>query len=162
MGRKKIPTKDKKLKGTFRKDRAFEDEIEFDKAPKCPAPPSILGKDGQDEWNRVAPQVWSRGTLNETDHSNLLAYCQKVEEYLHCVKHVQKNGYVEVGHNKKGDAYYLVNPHVLIGNKALAFIIKISTEFGFTPSSRTRISVGKARDVDPKEEKLRKLMRLTK
>ena len=45
--------------------------------------------------------------------------------------------------------YFAHNPHIAIYNKALKDLNQMRSEFGLTPSSRTRIKVDKASDDNP-------------
>lgn len=157
-GTKKTPTKDKKAKGTYRADRAFGDEVEFDILSEEPPPPPILEADGIEEWKRIIPQLQSRGILNVTDYSMIVAYCLEVQTYREAKMSLKKEGVYQPMTNKGGSEYMAVNPNVQVANKALANFIRIATEFGFTPSSRTRISVsGAKKNSNPDEDSLLRL-----
>lgn len=159
-GKKPTPTKDKIGKGTYRKDRAHADEVEFDiMAENCPAP-GVLDANGKQEWDRIVPQLQSRGILNVTDQSIVLAYCLEMQAYLKAKKDIEAKGEYLEAENKAGATYYAINPSVQIGNKALSNAMRIATEFGFTPSSRTRISVGGSKKTENPDEAT--LMRLSK
>lgn len=157
-GTKKTPTKDKKAKGTYRADRAFGDEVEFDILSENILPPEYLGEEGKREWNRVIPQLQSRGILNVTDRGSITAYCLEWETYIEAKINLRKEGVYQPMTNKGGSEYMAVNPNVQVANKALANFIRIATEFGFTPSSRTRISVsGAKKNSNPDEDSLLRL-----
>jgi P27 family predicted phage terminase small subunit len=157
-GTKKTPTKDKKAKGTYRADRAFVDEVEFDILSENILPPEYLNEEGKREWNRVIPQLQSRGILNQTDRSSMIAYCLEWETYIEACIDIRKEGKYQVLTNKGGSEYMAPNPNIQIRNKALANFMRIATEFGFTPSSRTRISVsGAKKNSNPDEDSLLRL-----
>ncbi len=155
-GTKPKPTDQKKAAGTWRADRNFADELTFDPLTETPNAPEFLGDYGKQEWDRVVTQLKARGVLTETDLSLVTAYCLEMQEYYADRDAVKKEKYITLT-NKAGEEYLTAHPAVNSGNKHLANALKIAVEFGFTPSSRTRISVGKAKDENPDEEKLRRL-----
>lgn len=159
-GAKPKPTDQKKAAGTLRKSRTFADELKFDPLSATPAAPEFLGEYGRIEWDRVVPQLQARGILTETDLSVLTAYCLEMQSYYED-RNLIKSGKVEKFlecENQGGGTYYTVHPAVASGNKHLTAALKIATEFGLTPSSRTRISVGKAKDEDPDKQTLLRLI----
>ena len=157
-GTKKTPTKDKKAKGTYRKDRAFEDEVEFTVVDGQIEPPTILEGKGKEEWQRIVPELISRGIFNITDITMITAYCLEVQTYNDAKESIKKEGVYQTLTNKGGSEYQAINPNVMVANKALANFVRIATEFGFTPSSRTRISVsGAKKNENPDENQLLRL-----
>lgn len=155
-GRKPKPTDQKQAKGTLRESRVFEDEIKFDLVEDRIEAPICLGINGQAEWNRIVPQLQSRGVLSEVDYTNLTAYCMEVDGYFDAKKTLQDEGkYVTV--TTKSGKYKVAHPAISVANNCLKNFLKIATEYGFTASSRTRISVGKAK-ADPEKDKFLKLV----
>jgi P27 family predicted phage terminase small subunit len=158
-GAKPKPRDQKKKAGTLRKDRSFADEMVFDSLTDKPKAPEFLGAYGQAEWDRVVTQLYARWILSETDLTLVQAYCFEMEQYYEDRDVTKTEGKYSPMTNKAGEMYLAVHPAVNAGNKHLANALRIATEFGLTPSSRTRISVGKAKDENPKKAKL---MQLTK
>jgi P27 family predicted phage terminase small subunit len=156
-GKKRKPRDQKKAAGTLRKDRNFADELMFDSLDKQPEAPEFLGQYGKKEWDRVITQLYTRGILSETDLSIVAAYCFEMEQYYEDRDIVKREGKYQTLTNKADQDYLATHPAVNAGNKHLANALRIAVEFGLTPSSRTRISVGKAKEENPDEVKLRKL-----
>jgi P27 family predicted phage terminase small subunit len=154
-GRKKKPSDQKKAAGTYRKDRNFADELTFESLDQKPEAPKFLKEYGKQEWDRIVPQLWSRGILSETDFSIITAYCLEMELYYRDRKLV--DGGAEYTMDDKGRV--IIHPAVKAGNQHLINALKIASEYGLTPSSRTRISVGKAKEEDPAKAKLMSLMK---
>lgn len=154
-GPKRKPTKDKIALGTFRADRAVvENEVEYNPQDSNLPPPEVLSGQGIKEWNRVAPQVQSRGVMNETDYASLTMYCKEIQMYWEAQADLKANGYYEV--NKK-TGHPTLNPMYKVSTTALKNAMSIATEFGFTPSSRTRISVKPKKEENKKESALLRL-----
>lgn len=147
-GPKKKPTKLKVLEGTFRKDRALENEIEPEPLSLYPDPPDILNEFGRDEWRIVVPQLQSMGILATVDMAMLTAYCLEWGVYMECEDTLRKQGRMTVAAN----GTEMVHP--LDNVKARSFKAALATarEFGFTPSSRTGIGGPKPKEKDPLEE----------
>ncbi|HYG02119.1 MAG TPA: phage terminase small subunit P27 family [Chryseosolibacter sp.] len=156
-GAKPKPRDQKKAAGTLRKDRSFADEMIFDSLTDKPKAPEFLGEYGRAEWDRVVTQLFARGILSETDLTIIQSYCYEMEQY-YSDRDIIKSGnkYIRMT-NKAGETYLAVHPAVNAGNKHLANALKIATEFGLTPSSRTRISTSGAKEKNPDEAKLMKL-----
>lgn len=106
------------------------------------------------------PQLISRGVYNVTDSTMILAYCLEVQRYFDAYRSVNTEGVFQPLKNKGGSEYMAINPNVQVANKAIANFTRIATEFGFTPSSRTRISVGAAKEKENPDKTA--LMRLSK
>ena len=158
-GTKPKPTKVKQLKGTLRKCRTFADELTFGGLNQKPSAPEFLGVFGRMEWDRVVSQIYGSGVLSEVDISMLTAYCLEMQDYFEDKDTVKKEGKYSRLRNKAGEEYLALHPAVNSGNKHLANAKSLAAEFGFTPSSRTRISVGKAKEEDPSKVQLLKLMK---
>jgi P27 family predicted phage terminase small subunit len=159
-GPKPKPTKDKKAKGTHRSNRSYYDELQYDLTQEIPPPPTVLDEFGKREWDIIMPQLKARGVLSVTDHSIILAYCLEMQTYFEARCDIKREGKYLKSVNKRGGVSYAVNPNVSIGDKAISNAIRIATEFGFSPSSRTRISTGAAKTKENPEEVA--LMKLSK
>lgn len=146
-GRKPKPTNLKVLQGTARPDRVRGDEPRPD--PNLPAPPDHLSADALVEWGRISGQLYKLGLLSEIDRSALAAYCQAYGRWVQAeralaarISEADKGGLLDTTPNG------LQQQHALVGiaNKALELMHKFLTEFGMTPSARSRLSVGKDKE----------------
>ena len=136
-GRKPTPTKLKLLKGTAQKCRMNKDEPQPEVG--IPSPPNHLSKDAFVEWGRVTHQLYQLGLLSDIDRSALAAYCQIYGRWVDAETQLAGTGLVITTSNGN----IIQNPLVGIANKALELMHKFLTEFGMTPSSRTRVSTTK-------------------
>ena len=84
----------------------------------------------------------------------MLFYAIEYDHFLTLTEDIRKNGAVMSGKDKKGNAVYFPNPAVKQRDKALELILKISSNFGFSPVDKQRIRV---QQEDPKEKKLEAL-----
>lgn len=136
MAGKKKPPELKVVDGTFRPDRDFGDTPEPPRAENRP-PPLFLDDDATAEWERIAPELEDIGILAEIDETALAAYCVAVSRWKRAEKDIEENGITvdsQTGTKK--------NPSCTVANEALAQMRAFGSEFGLTPASRSRISVG--------------------
>lgn len=134
-GRKPKPTEMKKLEGNPGKRALNNKEPKPEKAiPDCP---QHLKGPARTEWSRITKELFTLGVLSRVDRASLVAYCQAWADYVNACKRVEKEGAVII--SDKGGMYQ--NPWVSIKNSSMDRMVRISSEFGMTPSSRSRIKV---------------------
>jgi P27 family predicted phage terminase small subunit len=139
-GRKPKPTQMKVVQGTFRKDRANPCEPKPKKGmPPCP---DFLEGMARKEYFRIGRKLERIGILTEVDDLALIGLCQSWAEYLESTEQVRKTGMLV----KAPSGYPILNPYVTLANQALKRVKAFLTEFGMTPSSRTRVVAGPAHD----------------
>lgn len=113
-------------------------------APRCPI---WLAPEAKREWYRVAPELERLGLLTIIDKAALAGYCQAWAEWRATVDYL---GDPDVGYTfTTPNGYIQQRPEVAIGQKALQFVRAFCADFGLSPSSRSRMSVGK---LEPDEE----------
>lgn len=134
-GRKPKPTEIKKLEGNPGKRALNKKEPKPETAiPICP--PHLKGA-ARTEWARITTELHALKIISRIDRAALAAYCQAWEDYVKACKQVEKEGAVII--SDKGGAYQ--NPWVSIKNSSMDRMVRISSEFGMTPSSRARVKV---------------------
>jgi P27 family predicted phage terminase small subunit len=137
-GRKPKPTQMKVVQGTFRKDRANHAEPKPKKQlPPCP---DFLEGRARKEYFRIGRKLERIGILTEIDDLALTGLCQSWTEYLEATEQARKTGMLV----KSPNGYPILNPYVALANQALKRVRAFLTEFGMTPSSRSRIITGSA------------------
>jgi P27 family predicted phage terminase small subunit len=158
-GRKPKPTALKVLEGNPGKRPLPTNEPK--PAPLAPKHPAWLHRDAKKEWKRVAPQLERLGLLTSLDMAALAGYCQAYARYKEAEEFLNKHGttYTVWERDQDGAIKYDDSgepilrqmhswPQVQIAHKSLQQIRLFCVEFGFTPSSRGRISVPGAQDSD--------------
>jgi len=144
-GRKPIPNNLKILHGNPGKRPINQREPKpAPIAPKCPA---HLDKNAKREWKRVSPQLEAIGLLSRIDMAALAAYCQAYGRWVEAESAIRKHGMLI----KSPNGYPMMSPYLVISNKAVDQMKSFMTEFGMTPSSRSRISVSPVEDKDDME-----------
>lgn len=132
-GPKPAPTAIRELRGD-RADRMPQAEPK--PAPGIPAPPVELSPAALAEWHRIAPILDRSRVLTEADGAALAIYCETFAEWINTTRRIRKLGMLiptAAGGLK-------ANPLVAISVKARADAARMLTEFGLTPSSRSKVT----------------------
>jgi P27 family predicted phage terminase small subunit len=101
--------------------------------PECPAE---LGPRARAEWDRLSQQLGSLRLLTDLDRAALAAYCAAYALWAEATEAIQKYGAMV----KSPTGYPIQSPYVSIANRQAEIMMRIASEFGFTPASRSRIS----------------------
>ena len=146
-GRKPLPTQLKLVKGTARPHRLNPDEPTPSVA--VPDPPEHLDSAAAAKFIDMATLLARHGVMTELDAGALARYVVIWRRWLDAETEVKRRGPVvkTVGGN------IIQNPFLAVANKCLAQMGQIESEFGLTPSSRSRIrTAAPAETADPFEE----------
>ena len=160
-GRKPKPTHLKLVTGNPGKRRLNKSEP----APEqvMPPVPEHISDEAKAEWVRMSEQLYRIGLLTEIDGCGLACYCQAYADWAEAEGHIRRYGKVikspaktmtrrlkdgsEVTETSGG--YPIQSPFLAIRNRAVDTILKFLIEFGMTPSSRSRVSVGQPTGPNP-------------
>jgi P27 family predicted phage terminase small subunit len=133
-GRRPKPTRLKVLSGNPGKRPLNSDEPKPEIAiPDCPPE---LGPLAQKEWQRLAGELISLRILTNLDRAALAAYCGAYALWAEATENIQKFGTMV----KSPSGYPIQSPYVAIANRQAEIMMRIASEFGFTPASRSRIA----------------------
>jgi P27 family predicted phage terminase small subunit len=138
-GRKPTPTALKLLHGNPGKRGLPKHEPKPPLVEGSLPAPRHLSRDAAAEWRRMLPLLRSMRVLTDADLVMVAALCSLVGDFAMAERHLRREGLVIVGR----DGNEVRSPWLFVKTKAIEQIIRISTEFGLTPASRTRI-VGSA------------------
>ena len=131
-GRKPKPTAVKKLEGNPGKRKLNTKEPMPGKGmPDCP---KWLLPEAKEEWNRLCEKLNQMGVLTEIDRAAFAAYCQSYARWKEAQEHINSEG-----------ATYETEKRLMMS---------AASEFGLTPSARSRImaaSSANKNDVDEME-----------
>lgn len=133
-GRKKKPTELKVIQGTFRKDRHNKHEAK--PVGDLKTPPEYFSNAQIAEWTYVLDNA-PKGLLKKIDLYVLELWVVACVFHREAVKNIESTGLVITLAN--GNTAQ--NPCVSIVNKQATIMIKAASEMGFTPASRSRVSV---------------------
>ena len=114
-------------------------------APSCP---KTLQGEARKEWRRIVPELMALGLLTRIDRATLTGYCAAWGMYCEATAALGKTGQVI----KMSNGMVAVNPYLYIAHKALLLLHKFGSEFGLSPSSRTRIHANPPAEPDALDE----------
>ncbi|WP_193063448.1 phage terminase small subunit P27 family [Oceanobacillus oncorhynchi] len=100
-----------------------------------PKPPSYLSTHAKNEWKRIVPEMQRLGIFTAIDHPSLAGYCQAYGRFIEAEKILKKEGLTF----KSPNGYVQQRPEVSISNNALKTMREFASQFGLTPSARSRI-----------------------
>jgi P27 family predicted phage terminase small subunit len=138
-GRPSQPTSLKILKGE-QKSRINKDEPKPALVEKDILPTIYMDESELQEFKRLSLRLSNQRILTENDIDMLSIYVRELNRYRDCQHEITKRGSTLI--NDKGVEY--INPNSDLANRHLKNIIQISSHFGFSPSTRTKIIVGAA------------------
>lgn len=133
-GRRPKPTRLKVLTGNPGRRPLNADEPRPE--PTIPDCPPELGPVARREWDRLAAELASLKILTALDRAALAAYCNAYGLWAEAIEAIQKYGTMV----KSPTGYPIQSPYVSIANRQAEIMMRIASEFGFTPASRSRIS----------------------
>ncbi|MDE3016357.1 MAG: phage terminase small subunit P27 family [Pseudomonadota bacterium] len=148
-GRPPLPTHLKIVKGTARPHRLNEDEP----MPPLvvPEPPDHLDERAKAKFTQVAEMLARHGIMTELDANAIARFAVVWCRWVDAEAEIKKRGPVV----KTTSDNVIQNPFLAVANKCLLQMAQIESEFGLTPSSRSRIRMEMPSDtVDPFEEYL--------
>lgn len=151
-GRPPKPTKLKELSGN--PGKRPQNKAEPKPATKRPPCPQHIQGEARKEWNRITKQLMALGLLTEVDRAALAAYCQCWARWVQAEEEMRRENFKMITTTDSG--YPVVSPWLNVANAAMKQMLRYLTEFGMTPSSRSRVTVVTEQEADPYEEFLRK------
>lgn len=163
-GRKPLAQEILTLRGTDRKDRArprsaITEPVKLGELrDRC----QVSGLRAATERARriywsVVEKVAMRQMLDEAYCSQLLFYAVEYDHFITCTESIKKEGLYLTVEGKDGKTIVLQNPAVKQRENALEKLLKIGSNFGFSPVDRQRINVNID---DPKDKKLKGIVAL--
>ena len=134
-GRKPLPTAIKKVKGTLQKCRINPHEPKPD--GDLVEPPQYMTEGAMAAWH-YALECAPAGLLKKLDMSILETWANAADLYRKAQAGLNKTGLLMKAHNT---GVPMQSPYLAIANKQAQIMTKAATEMGFTPASRSRVSV---------------------
>lgn len=102
-----------------------------------PDMPAWLDDDAKAEWARLMPELESRGLLTVLDMASFAMYCQCWSQIKTATVLLRKDGMIVLGSTGQNR----VNPLAQHIKELYVQMRAYATEFGFTPSSRSRVDI---------------------
>lgn len=146
-GRKPLPTQLKLVKGTARPHRM--NPAEPRPTVSVPVPPGHLDNAAAAKFTQMAELLARHAVMTELDAGALARYVVIWRRWLEAEQEVNRRGPVV----KTSNDNIIQNPFLAVANKCLAQMAQIESEFGLTPSSRSRIRMAEpVETTDPFED----------
>ena len=101
-----------------------------------PELPAHLDDEARAEWARIAPELKRLGLLTRIDRAALALYCVVWSRWVFAEIQINDQGPVVEAPKTKVRMH---NPFVSISHRAQTQMLRLLTEFGLTPSARSRI-----------------------
>lgn len=140
-GRPPKPSRMKVLTGNPGKRPLNKNEPRPD--PVIPDCPPELSPAAQREWARLVGELSSLNMITKLDRAALAAYCGAYAMWAEATLAIQKHGTLV----KSPTGYPLQSPYISIVNRQAEIMMRLASEFGFTPASRSRITVSVEREL---------------
>lgn len=148
VGHPRKPTALHKLQGTYRADRHGNAEPEPANASARLPRWAELSGEALRCYKRYAPMLRDMRVLTEPDVGSLVQLCRRYEEYMRYRAQVEAEGDTFWSESKLG-RQLRPHPAVMLRDRAWGDFQKGLIEFGLTPVSRSRITVGPKQESDP-------------
>lgn len=135
-GPRPLPTNLKLLRRDRSHHAANRDEP---KPPACehvPTAPNYLNRRAKAEWRRMAKELHVLGLLTKIDLGGLAGYCAAYADFAEANYQMRDHPEELVLHGEKGS---YMNPILSVKASAMKQMKAFLTEFGMTPSSRSRV-----------------------
>jgi P27 family predicted phage terminase small subunit len=133
-GRRPKPTRLKLLAGNPGKRPMNENEPKPEAAiPECPPE---LSPAARNEWERLVGELSALRMLTNLDRAALAAYCGAYALWAEATEAIQKYGVMI----KSPQGFPIQSPYLAIANRQSEIMMRIASEFGLTPASRSRIA----------------------
>lgn len=144
-GPKPLPHNVHQLRGNPSKKSAvsFLDGVQpVVEIPNCPP---HLDKEAKREYKRISVELESLGLISKIDRAALVGYCTAWAETVHCEKKITELNAADpkgeaglIGYTPNG--YQQMSVWVQIRNRAYERMMKFASEFGMSPSARSRVT----------------------
>lgn len=140
-GRPRKPTALKLLHGDFQKDPQRRNKRE-PKAPSGrPACPRYLKGEERKAWQRITKLLKEMKVLSKADSESLELYSVTYAQWRSARVTCDSEGMTYAVVDAQGNTTHKRHPAQQIMKDNAAVMIKLLTEFGLTPSSRTRVQI---------------------
>ena len=165
MPNPKKPTKLKVIHGTYRDDRAPQNEPEPTPVLELPHPPTVMPKYGKKMWRTLGPELIDKGLLTEADLQTFEICCFNYGLYRGCAeivfkrikdrktKNMRRRTLEEYMKGKNSQTM----PEYISMTKAFSTHKSYLAEFGLSPAARSRIDLLELEDADEEMAKMERM-----
>ncbi len=142
MGRKPLATAVKKHKGSFINQPGRENKNEPLPPKGWPKKTPLVAADplASAKWDETCQLLQDMDVLTKADKDLLELFCMNYSQYIALLKKIQKIGIITEFTNHRGETVMKRSPYQAELGKITDRQAKLLTEFGLTPSSRSKIA----------------------
>ena len=101
-GRKRLPTKEKELRGTLKAERVVSNEMTVQVVKSLPEPPEWLTEIGKEEFVKVTSELFNKQMLHQIDIKLIEAYCNAMALHIETEMMLREKGRIQVYRNEDG------------------------------------------------------------
>ena len=138
-GRPRKPTSQKALGGTLQPSRTNANEPVPEVA--LPLPPDWLSDNAREYWAQIGSLLLNMKLVTAGDGSALMLLCDVPAEWAEARQYVLEHGMSYSTFTESGSEIHRPYPQVAIASDAWKRAMRMLTEFGLTPASRSKVSV---------------------
>ena len=136
-GRKRLPTVVKLLRGN-RNGRPLNPNEPKPPALTTDCPDELTDPIARKEWERIIPAAIARGQITTDDRVMAIAHCELWATWLSQITAALQHPHIVASGPHK---HPIPNPARCMANKTLLMLARVDAELGFSPASRSRVSV---------------------
>ncbi len=147
-GRPPKPTALKQLGNTLQPSRTNAHEPVPDVC--LPEMPDWISDKAAQYWNTIGPLLLNMRVVTAGDGTALSLLVETLAEWQEARQQVHENGLTYATTTESGSEIHRPYPQVAIASDAMKRALRMMTEFGLTPASRSKVSaLGGEKDSDP-------------
>lgn len=138
-GRPPKPTVLKELAGTARNDRKSPNEPQFEVPVAFPNAPDFMTEGAKEIWYDLGTRLLGAGLFTTVDNHAFSMFCVSADRWIEAERKITEMNIMLETEQDNGAITYRVNPYMSIANKSWDQMKKMFSDFGLTPSERSRL-----------------------
>lgn len=146
-GRKRLPDHLKVLRGTDQPCRMNPDQPKA--APGVARAPEALSARAAEHFDRLSAILDGMGIASPDDADMLALLASRLEEVEILTAVIEDAGRTYVTTATSGDKLWKARPEVAMRNEAMRHAQSLLSEFGLSPSARSKVTAGKSAEQNP-------------
>jgi P27 family predicted phage terminase small subunit len=144
MGRNKLPTEIKELRGTDRADRDAPNRLSLTPEEGIPSPPIDMGEHAKILWKQITAELYSLGMLARVSSVQIEQYCNNYEIYRQAFKQTDYGRVLFSGTRK--------HPAFTVMMEAQKAMRQFEDRYGLNPSYASRIKTAVSKKAEGGKE----------
>lgn len=104
-------------------------------------PPDYLNELGKSTYVEISRKMAGRNVLTQMDDFALELLIESYQEFREHQDYLERNGYTYEVEDKEGNVKTIAYPQAALKSDAHKRVVALLTQFGWTPSSRTKVKI---------------------